>query len=488
MKAAILHYHLHPGGVTRVIESAALALSRLNVRTVVLAGAPATKPGSLPGMHRTISCLDYHDSTQPLHSPVELADMLEREAAAALDGAPEVWHIHNHSLGKNPLYTQAACVLAGRGRRLLLQIHDFAEDFRPAQMRLLQQTAQASKQSLAGCLYPDASHIHYAVLNRRDFDVLEKAGLPPGRLHSLPNPVAPPEGDTEGDNAPEHPPLLLYPVRAIRRKNIGELLFLSALALRGERFAVTLAPKNPEERPIYEAWVAFAAKHGLPVEFDFGPRSGKSLAALQQSAAAVITTSVAEGFGLAFLEAWLAGRPVMGRNLPEITADFSDAGVDISGLYDRLLLPLEWIGADSFRVRVAQAYSALLKEYGRSSTPEDAEQAWRAACVGERVDMGRLSEDFQALAIQRILESPADAAAVEPQLPDVTNLPAEKTARNQDAILNTFSLEAYGRRLMSLYEAVAASETGSPLENLNAESILDSFLAPERFTMLRGVR
>ena len=162
--------------------------------------------------------------------------------------------------------------------------------------------------------------------------------------------------------------------------------------------------------------------------------------------------------------------------------------MDISGLYDRLLLPLEWIGAASFRARVAQAYSALLKEYGRSSTPEDAEQAWRAACVGEYVDMGRLSEDFQAMAIQRVLESPADASAVEPQLPDVTNLPAGKIARNKEAILKTFSLETYGRRLLALYEAVAASETGLSLENLNAESILDAFLAPERFTMLRGVR
>ncbi len=55
---------------------------------------------------------------------------------------------------------------------------------------------------------------------------------------------------------------------------------------------------------------------------------------------ALITTSVAEGFGLAFLEPWLASKPLVGRNLPEITADFAEHGLDLSALYNCLPVPL----------------------------------------------------------------------------------------------------------------------------------------------------
>ena len=41
------------------------------------------------------------------------------------------------------------------------------------------------------------------------------------------------------------------------------------------------------------------------------------------SAHRLVTTSVAEGFGLAFLEPWLFGKGLLGRNLPEITVDFA---------------------------------------------------------------------------------------------------------------------------------------------------------------------
>ena len=43
--------------------------------------------------------------------------------------ADTVIHVHNHSLGKNVSLPGALQVLAGHGYPLLLQIHDFAEDF-----------------------------------------------------------------------------------------------------------------------------------------------------------------------------------------------------------------------------------------------------------------------------------------------------------------------------------------------------------------------
>ena len=39
VRVAIVHYHLRPGGVTRVIEQSVAALDRLGVRVTVLTGA-----------------------------------------------------------------------------------------------------------------------------------------------------------------------------------------------------------------------------------------------------------------------------------------------------------------------------------------------------------------------------------------------------------------------------------------------------------------
>jgi glycosyltransferase involved in cell wall biosynthesis len=490
MRAAIVHYHLHPGGVTRVIESAVQALRPHRVRIAILAGGPPEPPPALAGLVRLVPGLDYHEPVYPSLPPTTLADRLEHEAAAALGGEPDVWHIHNHSLGKNPAFTEAVRILAGRGRRLLLQIHDFAEDLRPNLIRLLRKHADAMDQSLGDYLYPSAPHLHYAVLNRRDGELLARAGAPPDQIHRLPNAIVPPPADAGADLPadPEQPPLLLYPVRAIRRKNLGEFLFWSALARAGERFAVTLAPQNPEERPAYTQWTSFAAACRLPVQFEWGVRSGRSLARLQRDATALATTSVAEGFGLAFLEPWLAGRPVTGRNLPEITADFTEAGVDLSGLYDRLLVPLEWIGAERFRLRVAAAYADLLAACGRTATPDAADRARQAACDQDRVDMGRLDEELQADVIRRILESPADAAAVTPAALVTAPCPASRLEHNRRAIAAAFGLEAYGQRLLALYRRVAASRANTRLDRLDAEVLLDAFLAPERFTLLRSPR
>jgi len=49
---------------------------------------------------------------------------------------------------------------------------------------------------------------------------------------------------------------------------------------------------------------------------------------------------------MAFLEPWLVGAPVCGRNLPEITASLAEEGVVLPWSYDRLDLPLAWIGQE----------------------------------------------------------------------------------------------------------------------------------------------
>jgi hypothetical protein len=402
-----------------------------------------------------------------------------------------VWHVHNHALGKNASLPRAVARLARSGRRLLLQIHDFAEDGRPANYRfLVERVANGDRSALGSILYPQAPHVQYAVLNTRDRAFLGSAGVSPSRLHLLPNavsldpPAAPdaPPGDGNRDER-----LVLYPTRAIRRKNLGEFLLWSARGGPGERYATTLAPQNPAARPVYDRWVSFAASLGLPAAFNVGEGAGASFTDLLRRAAFLVTTSVAEGFGLCFLEPWLAGRPLAGRNLPETTGQFAAAGLDLSGLYDRLEVPAAWIDEKTLRAKVERGLGALLRAYGREPRRADVDRACAAFGAGSgRIDFGRLDEELQERIIRRVAGSAAAREELRPRQLEPSGDQTAQIAANRRVVREAFGLAAYGERLADIYRAVAASPVES-VEALPAGALLDRFIDPARFSLLRAV-
>ncbi len=483
MQIAIVHYHLRTGGVTRVIEHALEALAGSGLRIVVLSGEAPAEP--LP--HGTpvvvLEGLGYEEQRARWDGR-ELARRLRRAAREALGGGPDLWHIHNHSLGKNLAMPGAVQDLARAGEALLLQLHDLAEDGRPHLYRRLRESLAAEGGDPSALLYPLGGRVHYAVLNGRDRGWLAAAGVPAGRLHLLPNAVwlPSPGGGPPAPLPLEAERLWLYPTRAIRRKNIGEFLFWSALAGEGDRFAATQAPANPAEQPVYQRWKAVAEALRLPVTFELGARYAGDFVHLLASAHALVTTSITEGFGLAFLEPWLLGRPLAGRDLPEITRDFLDMGIDLGGLYGRLPVPLDWVGADDLGRRLRTALERSLAAYGRRSAPELEERAWAAWVQDRRVDLGRLDEPLQERALRRLLATPPGERPVAPLRVD--GGPA-RIAHNRARILAELGLERYAERLRHLYGDVAGSGQ-EPLGAASGEALLDACLAPERLFLLKA--
>lgn len=463
MRVAIVHYHARPGGVTRVVERAVESLGN-RAHCLFFTGEAARGETPLQKKIREVPNLGYAagPTTRPL-------DLLNR-ARGAFGGEPDVWHIHNHSLGKNPSLTQEVISLAMAGQKILLQIHDFAEDGRPDNYSNLGK--------LKTRLYPVAPHIHYAVLNRRDFAFLHNAGIPETNLHLLPNAVSPlSTTKLETRNVNPETPLFVYPCRAIRRKNIGELLLWSA-RMPDAKFAVTLAPKNPEVKPVYDAWVAFAESLELNVEFDAG--ATRSFEAMVAEADALITTSIAEGFGLAFLEPWLADKPLVGRNLPEITADFAEHGLDLSNLYNRLPVPLvsnHWKIDDEFFQCLEKTLRASRAAYGRDWSPALFEAAQAALVQNGCVDFGILNEEMQRTIIRAVRADPSclshslqNSTAVEP---------------NRRAVETAYNTRAYGQTLVAVYNRLLAVPAGS-LRFADGDRLLDRFLAPGRVNLLRS--
>ncbi len=362
MKIAILHYHLNRGGVTRVIANQLLSLDSALQRdetchvAILFGGRADGWPGDLGSQLNSIRLtlcevprLDYDD--RPVDESGDLATLIRSELQKLqFEPGQTLLHVHNHNLGKTASLPGALSRLASEGYSLLLQIHDFAEDFRPRNYRLLSEALGAD--NLSARLYPQAAHIHYAVLNRRDETVLRNAGLSAERLHWLPNPV-PELGRLPDRNqaraklrrtvgVSQNQTYTLYPVRGIRRKNVGELLLWSALADESNQFGITLAPLNPVEFEYYQTWRQLASELKLRCHFETGGDGRMSFVENLSAADWILTTSAAEGFGMVFLESWLCERPLAGRNLPEITADFIAAGLRLDGLYDRLEVPTSW--------------------------------------------------------------------------------------------------------------------------------------------------
>jgi len=483
MRIAIVHYHLQRGGVTRAIEHSVKALSLHKIFPVVLTGhAPAD---NRIFNYRVIPGLQY-ERVRPAISAKELADDMIEAAVEALGGPPDIWHIHNHSLGKNLVLPGAIIDLAERGYHILLHIHDFAEDGRAANYHLmLEKMACGKKTEMSRLLYPRAAHIHYAVLNRRDHTFLKYAGTESKSLHHLPNAVG--LGDIEkrlphGEQT--SPPLWLYPTRAIRRKNLGEFLLWSAVVPGKNRFAATMGPENPRERSRYKTWKRLAEELKLPVEFELSSKTECSFIELLQQAHALVTTSVAEGFGMAFLEPWLVDRPVCGRDLPEITKEFREDGIILQSLYRRLDMPVAWLGLDRIADSATTARKRQLQFYGRSPSSDCTDQILDTWVQDNCIDFGRLDENMQADLLRTVVKKPGSAAELTPtQLLPPKNR-SSAIDGNHSILADKYSLPEYGKRLMHLYEQLAAAGT-EPLSSLNADILLDHFLAPERLTLLR---
>ena len=501
LRLAIVHYHLHPGGVTTVIEHSVAGLEEVGrVEVLVLSGEPYA--GNKLSNVQVVPQLAYQDDLSQ-GSPESLAEAVECAARTGFGGrSPDIWHCHNHALGKHVHFPDAIGALVRRGHRFLLQIHDFAEDGRPKNFSVLSQ---------AKAPYPLVPPVRFATVNSRDRRLLQEAGVPASQVCHLPNPV-----DTHASK-PSLPggerPVFLYPTRGIRRKNLGEAVFLAAL-LRDRGFIVTTrAPDNPRWQAIHDEWVIFARERRLPIAFDvvdrkspadleLSPVEDASFDAWLGQAACFLTTSVAEGFGLAYLESIVDGQPLIGRDLPEITADFKEQGLSFPGLYRALRVPLDWMGEERLIGELQRALNAFYQTY-QQAVPEDALAMAFASMTDERdgVDFGRLDESFQREIIDRALgdagfsevmvETEGGSVHAELWLESwfASGRPNRNLAGGRRVLEECYSVRAHAARLLVCYRELIdgpPAASGAPLASDVGSRLLGGFLSPERFHFLRS--
>ncbi|MCD8481333.1 MAG: hypothetical protein LR015_00840 [Verrucomicrobia bacterium] len=180
-----------------------------------------------------------------------------------------------------------------------------------------------------------------------------------------------------------------------------------------------------------------------PVDFEVGADPDMSFASLVEHAEALLTTSIAEGFGLAYLEAYAMGKDCVGRNLPAITKDFSNQGLKLEHLYNE--------------IPVRHPSGRGIQDFGML-----AEQ-----------DQRKVILDVHSGLLPEVLSDPL-------RLLQTDNARIE---RNQSVVAHYYNSRNYGRRLHGIYQELLEAEPAIPTA-LDPTLVLDLFAELKRSPLL----
>jgi glycosyltransferase involved in cell wall biosynthesis len=461
MKIVFLHHHLRPGGVTKVIEEQIKSLNT-SAKPLVVVGEPPSRPVPFP--LTVVPAISYDRDRNDSTSPDKIARSIMNAAFTEWKDGPDLFHIHNPILGKNRDFIKVISVLISMGANVLLQIHDFAEDGRPYGYR--------------GEEYP--ADCHYGVINKRDFRILLRSGLKEEGLHYIPNPVHQLNIKTDSKDKD----IILYPIRAIRRKNIGEAVFVSLFVADNRKVGITLEPTSLLDKQSYHGWVDFVKSEKLKVLFRLGVDDDYE--SVLSMSCCMITTSVKEGFGLAYLEPWGIGRMLFGRLLPDICSDFIQKGLSLDHLYEKILIPLDYMDWSMFAEKWKNCYMEKLKLYGLPYEDRKIDEEFQKLIEEECIDFCYLNGSLQKQVIQNLLNSKKKYKKVLDINPFLENIVFSDDEReivetNKKVVESEYSLQNNRKNLLKVYERVLNRKV---THSINKRVLLETFNTPQQSYLL----
>ncbi|MEX1045241.1 MAG: glycosyltransferase [Chthoniobacterales bacterium] len=369
----VAHYHLRPGGVRRVIETALPALAatgEFSGITLAIGEEPEADwltrlraaVGGVPVHLQVHRDFLYWSEVAPVREgfAAELArtttDFLERQG-----GERAVLWAHNLALGRNaPLAAAWAQAVAATGATFLVHHHDFFFDNRWIRWPEMQASGLSSLTEAAGVVFPVGPRTAHLAINRADHTLL--AADFGARAIWLPNPVTTPRHEPGGECAAHEwltartgsdAPYWLLPCRLLRRKNMAEALLLVRWLRPAARLVTTGGPTSADEEPYAARLREAAQRHRWPLHLGVlaGQSGAPPVSALIAGAEAVVLTSLQEGFGLPYLEAAAAARPLIARALPNVLPDLVGLGLRAPTVYREVLVPCELFDSPRERAR-----------------------------------------------------------------------------------------------------------------------------------------
>ena len=505
MNIVILHCHFERGGVTQVVQNHIRSLQNLDdVHQIFLLSGPritglSTETRSIV-KSLIVDDFDYDPPGLASESALQRGQHLFHQVqqtltTAGLNPKDTILHWHNHSLGKNASAPAVISKLAEQGWRLLLQIHDFAEDNRPQNyLHLINQVGATSKSDLDRYLYPVASQIHYASLTSFDKNVLSKLGITESQTHCLPNSVTAPTNEKLNQQEslqivrkeirlPEDASWCLYPVRGIRRKNVGEFVLLSRWLPPSMHSGLTICPVTAAEKRSYQRWHALARTLAPNAHFDAAHHTGLTFAQSLSASSFVLSTSVAEGFGMAFLEPWLMGKRVVARRLKNVVGDFESSGMNLAQFYQSVLIPGSKSWLQECRSEVAKqkqlAFASLPINFAPTSREHDEPDS-------DAIDFGQLIPTRQVEVLKRIsIDAGFEKHTQERNATLVASLQCQDDAKlvdeNAELVANEYTIEKTTERLAVIYQTLLKCTPQPDVSHaaVDGESVIDQMTESE---------
>lgn len=381
----VLHYHLRPGGVRRVIELTLPDIIRAmpSIGRVTLVVGECCDERWIFQLRQRLPDVDFQilDESavgyfsESVLSVKTMEGRLEEVFNRILpEGEESVIWAHNLGLARNLVLAEVVARFAARdGVRLVSHHHDFWFENRWNRWPEFEPSGADSLDEVGDRIFSKGAKVAFATINRLDLHGLSKfargqsAWLPnPADLHPLVEPDAIRAArkwliDQLGEDAP----VWILPARFLRRKNIAEALLIMRWLCPQAWLVTTAAPSSADEQPVYEALSNFAREHELRHKFAVLANAGPGAPSVDHLVAAsdgVIVTSIQEGFGLPYLEASAMAKPIIARRLLNVFPDLQRLGLRFSNSYSEVWIHPDLLNMEAERLRQKERWDRWLSQ------------------------------------------------------------------------------------------------------------------------------
>ena len=361
----VVHYHLRPGGVRRIIELALphiISTAPVPLESVTLAAGEIPDAAWLEGLEKELPGTQFRFVCEPAfrylseqRSTPERIRFRIRSALQTLakefsPGNALIW-AHNLALARNLILSDELALFSKQhGLPLLSHHHDLWFENRWSRWSEMRSCGFRSLSAVARASFAAAARVCHFTINRLDNAVLSRH-LSEERARYLPNLAHPGRAPTVSSiraarswlrsQLCDDAPVWISPTRFIRRKNLAEAILLTRW-LRPEGWFVTTAGVSSREELHYARTLKAASRKGKwRVRFELiagNNGSAPPIIDLISASEAMLLTSAQEGFGLPYLEAAALRKPLVARHLANVVPDLLEIGFRFPNLYKEIFI------------------------------------------------------------------------------------------------------------------------------------------------------
>jgi glycosyltransferase involved in cell wall biosynthesis len=383
LRLIIVHYHLRPGGIRRVIELATPYLLRgasSPITALTLAVGEAADHSWNAAFRRSLSGVavdivvhpDIAYSAERRSSFRNRARRLRAFLNRLLQRHPGsvVW-AHNLGVARNlTLASELARACARHKSPLIAHHHDWWFDNRWHRWREIRCSGASTLAQVAPLTIVTGADVRHATINRDDASRLRRhLGT---AVTWCPNPTGPLRAPDDASAAHarewlnarigvDDAPVWIFPCRLLRRKNIAEALLLTRWLRPGAWLVTTGGVSSADEQAYARALAHAARTQGWPLRLGILDQTGPEAPGVPELLGAsetVLLTSIQEGFGLPYLEAAAAHRPLIARSLPGIAPDLRFFGFRFPQTYPDILVDPRLFDWNAERLRQSELFHA----------------------------------------------------------------------------------------------------------------------------------